>query len=112
MEVRHNLGYSNGVWSVVLNEVLSRLEVSSISPFCINPNLHPFFFRDDLALGHKSTSWYKSMEDVCLGDAKTNIRAQEPESGLSVESQVACLIDHAIDPNILGRTYDGWEPWM
>ena len=83
-----------------------------ISPFCIEPNLHPFFFRDDLALGHKSTSWYKSMENVCLGDAKTNIRAQEPESGLSVESQVACLIDHAIDPNILGRTYDGWEPWM
>lgn len=83
-----------------------------ISPFCIEPNLHPFFFRDDLALGHKLTSWYKSMENVCLGDAKTNIRAQEPESGLSVESQVACLIDHAIDPNILGRTYDGWEPWM
>ena len=52
------------------------------------------------------------MENVCLGDAKTNIRAQEAESGLSVESQVACLIDHAIDPNILGRTYDGWEPWM
>ncbi|XP_067044034.1 DNA-dependent protein kinase catalytic subunit-like isoform X2 [Acropora muricata] len=71
-----------------------------------------YVMRDDLALGHKSTSWYKSMENVCLGDAKTNIRAQEPESGLSVESQVACLIDHAIDPNILGRTYDGWEPWM
>lgn len=96
----------------MLNEVLSRLEVSSTSAFCINPNLSPFFFRDDLALGHESTSWYKSMEAVCLGDAEANIRAREPESGLSVESQVACLIDHAMDPNILGRTYVGWDPWM
>ncbi|XP_015748747.1 PREDICTED: DNA-dependent protein kinase catalytic subunit-like [Acropora digitifera] len=71
-----------------------------------------YVMRDDLALGHEATSWYKFMEAVCLGDAKANIRAREPESGLSVESQVACLIDHATDPNILGRTYAGWEPWM
>ena len=63
-------------------------------------------------LGHKSNPWYKPMEAVCLGDEAVNIRAREPESGLSVESQVACLIDQAMDPNILGRTYTGWEPWM
>ncbi|XP_068717854.1 DNA-dependent protein kinase catalytic subunit-like isoform X1 [Montipora capricornis] len=71
-----------------------------------------FVMRDDLMLGHKSNPWYKPMEAVCLGDEAVNIRAREPESGLSVESQVACLIDQAMDPNILGRTYDGWEPWM
>lgn len=52
------------------------------------------------------------MEAVCLGDSSVNIRAREPEKDLSVESQVACLMDHAMDPNILGRTYGGWEPWM
>lgn len=71
-----------------------------------------FVMRDDLMLGHKSNPWYKPMEAVCLGDEAVNIRAREPESGLSVESQVACLIDQAMDPNILGRTYTGWEPWM
>lgn len=71
-----------------------------------------FVMRDDLALGHKTNSWYKHMEAVCLGDQAVNIRAREPKSGLSVEIQVACLIDLAMDPNILGRTYMGWEPWM
>lgn len=71
-----------------------------------------YVLRDDLALGHKANSWYKQMEAVCLGDSSVNIRAREPEKDLSVESQVACLMDHAMDPNILGRTYGGWEPWM
>ena len=52
------------------------------------------------------------MEAVCFGDKIVNIRAIEPENGLSVESQVACLVDHALDSNILGRAYAGWEPWM
>ena len=52
------------------------------------------------------------MEAVCLGDSSVNIRAREPNNGLSVESQVSCLMDLAMDPNILGRTYEGWEPWM
>ena len=47
-----------------------------------------------------------------MGDRIVNQRAREPASGLSVETQVACLIDHATDPNILGRTYHGWESWM
>lgn len=52
------------------------------------------------------------MEAVCIGHPDVNIRARELEKGLSVEKQVACLIDQATDPNVLGRTYEGWEPWM
>lgn len=63
-------------------------------------------------MGHKNYPWYKQMESVCLGDRAVNVRAREPESGLSVECQVACLVDHAMDPNVLGRTWVGWEPWM
>lgn len=70
------------------------------------------FDREDLLLGHSKQSWYKQMESVCLGDRNANVRAREPESGLSVESQVLCLIDQATDANILGRTWQGWEPWM
>ncbi|XP_022778667.1 DNA-dependent protein kinase catalytic subunit-like isoform X5 [Stylophora pistillata] len=71
-----------------------------------------YVMRDDLQLGHSKQSWYKQMESVCLGDRNANVRAREPESGLSVESQVSCLIDQATDANILGRTWQGWEPWV
>ncbi len=29
-----------------------------------------------------------------------------------VAEQVACLLDQAADPAILGRAYGGWEPWV
>ena len=54
----------------------------------------------------------KNMEQVAIGDPKTNIRAQLPVSGLTEEEQVQALIDQATDLNILGRTYHGWEPWV
>ncbi|CAG2250822.1 PRKDC [Mytilus edulis] len=72
--------------------------------------------RDELKLGEKRHIHFskalKSFENVALGDPKDNIRSQLPDKGLSVEQQVAALIDQATDPNILGRTYAGWEPWM
>lgn len=49
---------------------------------------------------------------VARGTEEHNIRARLGEKELSVEEQVDCLIDQATDPNILGRTYVGWEPWM
>lgn len=49
---------------------------------------------------------------VAQGSKQSNIRAREPQDGLAVEIQVKCLIDQATDPNILGRTWEGWEPWM
>lgn len=50
------------------------------------------------------------MLSVLLGDKEFNERAR-PYNG-SVENQIACLIDQATDPNILGRAYHGWEPWV
>lgn len=47
-----------------------------------------------------------------MGDKKYNKRAKVGERCASVEEQVACLIDLATDPNILGRTWGGWEPWV
>uniref|UniRef100_A0A4W3HBY9 DNA-dependent protein kinase catalytic subunit n=1 Tax=Callorhinchus milii TaxID=7868 RepID=A0A4W3HBY9_CALMI len=68
--------------------------------------------RDELQLGHETTEAYKSYVAVAMGDKEHNIRARVPEDGLSVEIQVDCLIDQATDPNILGRVWEGWEPWM
>ncbi|XP_008824672.1 DNA-dependent protein kinase catalytic subunit [Nannospalax galili] len=66
----------------------------------------------ELLLGHESSPAFGSYTAVARGSKDHNIRAREPESGLSEETQVKCLIDQATDPNILGRTWEGWEPWI
>ncbi|XP_047579539.1 DNA-dependent protein kinase catalytic subunit isoform X1 [Lutra lutra] len=67
---------------------------------------------DELFLGHEKALAFGDYVAVARGSKDHNIRAQQPESGLSEEAQVKCLIDQATDPNILGRTWQGWEPWM
>ncbi|XP_022371315.1 DNA-dependent protein kinase catalytic subunit isoform X2 [Enhydra lutris kenyoni] len=67
---------------------------------------------DELFLGHEKVLAFGDYVAVARGSKDHNIRAQQPESGLSEEAQVKCLIDQATDPNILGRTWQGWEPWM
>ncbi|XP_007947257.1 DNA-dependent protein kinase catalytic subunit [Orycteropus afer afer] len=67
---------------------------------------------DELRLGHEKEPAFRDYIAVARGSKDHNIRAQETDSGLSEETQVKCLIDQATDPNILGRTWEGWEPWM
>ncbi|XP_058131499.1 DNA-dependent protein kinase catalytic subunit [Dasypus novemcinctus] len=67
---------------------------------------------DELHLGREKEPAFRDYMAVARGSKEHNVRAQEPESGLSEEIQVKCLIDQATDPNILGRTWIGWEPWM
>lgn len=70
------------------------------------------YFREELKLGHSKKPAFPALERVLQGDKRENVRAQLPASGLTVEEQVAALIDQATDPNILGRVWGGWEPWM
>ncbi|XP_072855016.2 DNA-dependent protein kinase catalytic subunit [Pogona vitticeps] len=67
---------------------------------------------DELKLGHEKSGVCKDYISVARGSKEHNIRAREPEEDLSEEMQVKCLIDQATDPNILGRVWEGWEPWM
>ncbi|RUS72684.1 hypothetical protein EGW08_019554 [Elysia chlorotica] len=74
---------------------------------------HPcHIMRDELELGHSKREAFRSFVKVLMGDKKENARAELPAHGLTVEQQVTALIDHATDPNILGRTWGGWEPWV
>ena len=66
----------------------------------------------DLERGFKTKPEFKCMKSVLLGDTSVNMRACVSKQCDSIEEQVACLIDHATDSNILGRTYVGWEPWV
>jgi hypothetical protein len=45
-------------------------------------------------------------------DGSVDIRANVKEKCSSAKEQVECLVDMATDPNILGRTWGGWAPWI
>nr|XP_018666849.1 DNA-dependent protein kinase catalytic subunit isoform X1 [Ciona intestinalis] len=64
-------------------------------------------------LNHNSTitKFKKSYCCIASGDTK-NIRFLMPKSGLSVSEQTDCLLDLATDPNVLGRMWVGWKPWI
>ncbi|XP_063779765.1 DNA-dependent protein kinase catalytic subunit [Pseudophryne corroboree] len=67
---------------------------------------------EELRLGHEKVASYKEFLAAAQGFEAHNIRAKEPANGLTEEIQVQCLIDQATDPNILGRVWQGWEPWI
>lgn len=67
---------------------------------------------EELKLGFEKDTAFAGMQAVALGSAEHNVRATLPAAGLSVEKQVDCLLDQATDPNVLGRVWQGWEPWM
>ncbi|XP_056289749.1 DNA-dependent protein kinase catalytic subunit-like [Pseudoliparis swirei] len=67
---------------------------------------------EELKLGFETDAAYQGMQSVALGAEEHNIRARLPAAGLSVEKQVDCLLDQAMDPNVLGRVWEGWEPWF
>uniref|UniRef100_A0A3Q1ES12 DNA-dependent protein kinase catalytic subunit n=1 Tax=Acanthochromis polyacanthus TaxID=80966 RepID=A0A3Q1ES12_9TELE len=67
---------------------------------------------EELKLGFEKDGAFAGMQAVALGTEEHNIRAKLPAAGLSVEKQVDCLLDQAMDPNVLGRVWVGWEPWI
>jgi DNA-dependent protein kinase catalytic subunit len=61
---------------------------------------------------HSNAPYLKHLQQIVLGEHSVNIRARVKEKCSSTMEQVECLIDQATDPNILGRTYNGWAPWV
>ena len=53
----------------------------------------------------------KALTDIVLG-AEGSLRRTLPSTGLTAAQQVDVLVEQATDPNVLGRTYHGWAPWL
>ena len=81
----------------------------------------------ELQAGHSRQSHWKALKAIVEGDKQRDERARiaaaieqanggskqgVPAKVLSVDQQVACLLDQATDPNILGRTWEGWKPFV
>jgi DNA-dependent protein kinase catalytic subunit len=80
-----------------------------------------------LRLGHsKKPEALAALVNIVRGDPARHLRfgslnsllvsriisAQVGEMCADVEQQVLCLLEQATDPNILGRSWGGWEPWI
>jgi DNA-dependent protein kinase catalytic subunit len=64
---------------------------------------------------NKSPQLLAGLVEVIMGPAsKDNMslrRSLAQDRPLSVAEQMDCLIEHATDPNIIGRVFQGWGPW-
>jgi DNA-dependent protein kinase catalytic subunit len=58
---------------------------------------------------HVQSKAYGTIHEAVMGPENC-LRRKAAKSGLNVELQVDVLIEHATDPNILGRTWIGWLP--
>lgn len=67
--------------------------------------------KEDLKEG-QTAEYLQAYCELVDGVPELDYRARLPADGLTVEEQVDCLIDHAGDYNLLGRTYIGWKPWV
>ena len=54
----------------------------------------------------------EDVRKVVMGPAEGLRQRLAKQGVLSVEQQVDCLVEQATDPNILGRTWIGWSPWL
>jgi FATC domain len=43
---------------------------------------------------------------------ENSLRRQNLQNNLPIDMQVDILLEHATDPNILGRTWIGWSPMI
>ncbi|KAJ3024385.1 UNVERIFIED_CONTAM: hypothetical protein HDU68_008221 [Siphonaria sp. JEL0065] len=71
-----------------------------------------FITADELAIGHDKRKFYKNMRAVLMGDPALNVRAKTGKMCQTPREQVDCLVDLAMDPNVLGRAWIGWSPFM
>lgn len=69
----------------------------------------------ELSGKHAGQKHWQGLVAVVRGDESHNVRARIPggdHAVLSPEQQAECLLDQATDPNVLGRMYFGWRPWL
>ncbi|CAO3576402.1 unnamed protein product [Absidia cylindrospora] len=67
---------------------------------------------EELEHGHSGKSYLKGLQKVVKGEEGINIRATTGQKCQNSLEQVQCLIDLATDPNILGRTWAGWQSFI
>lgn len=60
----------------------------------------------------KDPAILEGLKKIVLGTSGETTRANMGRTGLTVHQQVDVLLEQATDPNILGRTWVGWKPYL
>ncbi len=81
--------------------------------------------REDLASGmHKSSRYLRHFVDAVMGmkvvdeagglvlERSRLVKERGEGCRLSCEEQVRCIIEQSMDPGLLGRTWNGWNPYI
>ena len=75
--------------------------------------IHPVeVMLSELTAKHANKPHWQALQAIVKGTPDHNKRATFSTGCLTVEEQVESLLDQATDPNILGRTWMGWKPWL
>jgi DNA-dependent protein kinase catalytic subunit len=64
----------------------------------------------ELSVAHEKKRFYHDLQNVVRGDPQFNVRATIGTTCANVKEQADCLLDLAMDPNVLGRSWLGWSP--
>ncbi|KAI8098597.1 uncharacterized protein BX664DRAFT_288171 [Halteromyces radiatus] len=86
-----------------------KLETARKKLNSINPSV---IVSEELERGHRGKSYLQGLQQVVKGVPGIDIRADVGEQCQDTLEQVQCLINLATDPNILGRTWVGWQPFF
>ncbi|KAK4317884.1 hypothetical protein Pmani_011063 [Petrolisthes manimaculis] len=86
----------------LLNAKLSGIHPSRVTQWAVARNKH---VKSDASVA-------KFLDKVIMGTKGENPRADAEKTKLSAHKQVDILLEQATDPNILGRTWFGWDPFL
>lgn len=106
-------GGGGGGSSARLTKGWAQLRLSTVSAKLQGGNSACLTMKDleSNAAAAKDATMMGYLRDVVMGPSDS-LRRSLPESGLTAAQQVDVLVEQATDLNILGRTYQGWSPWL
>ncbi|GAX74143.1 hypothetical protein CEUSTIGMA_g1592.t1 [Chlamydomonas eustigma] len=75
---------------------------------------------DELASRHQGKPYWSGMQQIVQGEGRDPTSCKFDRCSVFLqggrcvdeEQQVRCLLDQATDPGILGRTWEGWRPYL
>ncbi|KAJ9593227.1 hypothetical protein L9F63_015226 [Diploptera punctata] len=88
---------------------LQKLDLAKLKFEGANP---AFITISELEAGFKNKKYFSKYLEAAQGVHSENVRSRLSVTDLSPEQQVDCLLDQAMDYNILSKMWSGWEPWM
>ncbi|KAL4502183.1 hypothetical protein ABPG72_000418 [Tetrahymena utriculariae] len=87
---------------------MQRIDIVKLKLIGMNPS--QLFTEELSSTRHKTGNYFEHLKSALKGKPRQIRNQYNEKQFLEVHEQVDCLIDLAIDPNIIGRVWIGWAP--